>query len=185
MASLALKMAMQEWKKIILIAIVLAFAGSMFIYYNAVMSEMRYFSVNNLNPNDEDKFEGMKVPKTRSEILVSAMTMLIVLAATLFQLNMLVVDMINKKKEYFALKVIGVSEEKVELFPLMYSLLASMLSTIILFAFWLIVFPNIKNILSIHHVSFGLILLVAVVFFALSVIIGVKARYIAEYMDTK
>ena len=183
MINLAIRMALRDWKKIILIALVLTFAGSMFIYYNVVMGQIRYFSVNNLNPNDEDAFEGMSIPRTRSEVLISAMTTLIILAAGLFQLNMLVVDMINKKKEYFALQVIGVSEEHVELFPLMFSLLASILSTVLIFVFWLFVFPYVKSLLKIYYVNFGLLLIVSIFFFVFSVIIGVKARDLAEFMD--
>lgn len=185
MSNLAFKMALRDWKKIILIAIVLAFAGSMFIYYNTVMFEMRHFSPNNINmeESDAEKFRDMKVPTTKSEMLVAAMTMLIVLAAVLFQLNMLVVDMINKKKEYYALQVIGVSEEQVELFPLLYSILAGALASLIIAAVWIPIFPYFKSALNIHAISLGLIILVIILFFVMSTIIGVKAREITDYME--
>jgi len=44
-------------------------------------------------------------------------------------------------------------------------------------------FPLMKPLVNISGINFGLMIVVIVLFCAISILIGVKARYIAEYME--
>ena len=110
------------------------------------------------------------------------MAMLVILAAGFFQLNMLVVDMVNKRSEHYAMEVIGVSQEHIELFPLVFSLIVLLTSSVFTLIIWKLLFPFFSDLMQISHINNGLLMLVLVIFGAMSIIIGVKSRDIATFM---
>ncbi len=185
MTDLAIKLALRDWRKILIIAIILAFTGSIPLYSNVLMVDMRNNSPNNLiiTESDKDILRGMPTPKSRTELIVSAMSMLIVLASAMFQLNIMFIEMMNKRDQFNALKILGATEKQLELFPLIYSLFAGMLASTIIAVFWLLFFPLLRTIADMPAANLGIVLLVIVFYFAMSTIIGVKARVLSDYFS--
>ncbi|GEM_PF-5537635 len=183
MVNLAIRVALRDWRKIILIALVLTFAGSMFVYYQSVMFEMRYYSANEyINQQEEESLEDLQIPRTKVEQLVAAMALMVILAAGFFQLNMLVVDMVNKRSEHYAMEVIGVSQEHIELFPLVFSIIVFLTSSALMVLIWKGLFGFFKDLVRISYVSTGLLIIVIIIFGAMSILIGVRSRDIATFM---
>ncbi|MCG8500018.1 MAG: hypothetical protein MJB12_06375 [Firmicutes bacterium] len=181
---LAFRIALRDWRKILLIGLVLAVSSSLLIYYQTMMWEMSAFVPGSSNQTLEvNPVRPIKVPQTRTELLISLMTLLVLVVALLFQMSILVVDMIRKQKQYQALRIIGASETDMELFPLMYSILISILASIIIAIFWHGMLPYISNLLVMSSVNTGLVLIVIIFQLIASIIIGLKAMHVAEVLS--
>ncbi len=184
---LAFRIALRDWRKILLIGLVLAVSSSLLIYYQTMMWEMSAFVPGSSSSSNQtlevNPVRPIKAPQTRTELLISLMTLLVLVVALLFQMSILVVDMIRKQKQYQALIIIGASETDMELFPLMYSILISILASIIIAIFWYGILPYISNLLVMSSVNTGLVLIVIIFQLIASIIIGLKAMHVAEVLS--
>lgn len=187
MLKLSIKMALRNWRKALLVGIVLFFAGSILIYYQTILWEMAIVipgkgeSISNIAQITPEGV--VKIPRSPTESLISALTLIIVFVAGMFHLNILVIDMINKNEEYKALQIIGVSEEHIELFPLLYSVLSCSVSAVLIGVFWFLIFPKLKPFTGVSTANPGLIVIVIVVFLIIGIIIGTKAGDLAKKMQ--